>query len=108
MFSALDLAVSEFACFDQIVSITQEIYYARQLASNDFKNMLEKYYVEYREENFYVILDNKKLTESQFHLERPHDLMQLTVKHVSSKLQTKKGNNSNSDHKTCFHFFYIN
>ena len=28
MFSALDLAVSEFACFDQIVSITQEIYCA--------------------------------------------------------------------------------
>ena len=26
MFSALDLAVSEFACFDQIVSITQEVY----------------------------------------------------------------------------------
>ena len=26
MFSALDLAVSEFACFDQIVSIAQEVY----------------------------------------------------------------------------------
>ena len=70
-FGTLDL--TDFLIAHRIIGDTNSTHYARQLASNDFKNMLEKYYVEYREENFYVILDNKKLTESQFHLERPHD-----------------------------------
>ncbi len=38
MFSALDLAVSEFACFDQIVLIAQEVYYIDSINSvNDIR-----------------------------------------------------------------------
>lgn len=109
-YGTLDL--TDFLIAHRIIGDTNSTHYARQLASDDFKNMLEKYYVEYREENFYVIFDtnkltrqqyqnhdyplpyeycgiaiaddhteywytatydNKKLTESQFHLERPHD-----------------------------------
>ncbi len=63
-YGTLDL--TDFLIAHRIIGDTSSTYYAWQLATDDFKNMLANYYVEYRPENLYVIFDNYKLTRQQY------------------------------------------
>jgi len=63
-YGSIDL--TEFFIAHGIIGDTSSTYYALQLATEDFTNMLEEHNVKYRSENMYVSFDTYKLTQQQY------------------------------------------